>query len=59
MKLTCSAFASGALIPMEFTCDAEDISPPLAWSGAPGDTQSFALICDDPDAPMMGTYQRR
>ena len=50
-----SAFKDGATIPKKFTCDGEDISPPLSWNGAPEGTQSFALICDDPDAPM-GTW---
>lgn len=53
--LTSSAFASGAAIPRRYTCDADDVSPDLAWSGAPAATQSFALIADDPDAPM-GTW---
>ncbi len=50
-----SAFEDGATIPKKYTCDGEDISPPLSWSGAPEGTKSFALICDDPDAPM-GTW---
>ena len=40
---------------MPYTCDGKDISPELAWSGAPDGTKSFALICDDPDAPV-GTW---
>ena len=55
LTLTSSAFADGAAIPRRYTCDAEDLSPDLAWSGAPAATQSFALIADDPDAPM-GTW---
>lgn len=51
-KLTSTAFTHGATIPQLYTCDGEDLSPPLAWSGAPAGTQSFALICDDPDAPV-------
>ncbi len=51
MRLTSSAFADGAGIPRRFTCDGEDVSPPLAWSGAPAATHSFVLLCDDPDAP--------
>jgi hypothetical protein len=43
------------MIPKKHSCDAEDISPDLKWSGAPAATKSFALICDDPDAPV-GTW---
>jgi Raf kinase inhibitor-like YbhB/YbcL family protein len=51
LKLTSSAFAHGQPIPREYTCDGEDVSPPLAWSGLPQGTRSLALIVDDPDAP--------
>lgn len=51
MRLTSSAFAHDAQIPRRYTCDGEDLSPPLAWSGAPLATRSFVLLCDDPDAP--------
>ena len=53
--LQSSAFQNGGDIPKKFTCEATDISPELAWGGAPEKTQSFALIADDPDAPM-GTW---
>jgi Raf kinase inhibitor-like YbhB/YbcL family protein len=53
--LTSAAFADDAWIPRRFTCDGENLSPPLAWTGAPEGTQSFALIVDDPDAPR-GTF---
>jgi Raf kinase inhibitor-like YbhB/YbcL family protein len=46
-----SAFAGGGEIPRRYTCEGDDISPPLAWSGAPAGTKSFALVVDDPDAP--------
>jgi len=55
MELTSSAFTEGNLIPGKYTCDDIDISPPLKWSKAPAGTKTFALICDDPDAPM-GTW---
>jgi hypothetical protein len=44
-----SAFQNGGVIPSQFTCDGENASPPLSWSGAPSGTQSFALIMHDPD----------
>jgi Raf kinase inhibitor-like YbhB/YbcL family protein len=45
-------------IPARYTCDGDDISPRLAWSGAPADTKSFALIVDDPDAPDPAAPKR-
>ncbi len=51
MQVTSTAFDEGATIPKQYTGDGKDASPPLRWSGAPGGTKSFALICDDPDAP--------
>ncbi len=58
MKLTSSAFEDGGGIPAKHTGEGEDVSPPLAWSNAPDGTRSFALICHDPDAPLVspGTY---
>lgn len=50
-----TAFDNNAVIPREYTGEGRDVSPPLAWSGAPAGTKSFALICDDPDAPV-GTW---
>ena len=55
MKLTSTAFAPGETIPVQYTCDGDDLSPPLQWEGVPAKTEAFALICDDPDAPM-GTW---
>ena len=51
MQLTSSAFENGDILDAAFTVEGEDISPPLAWSAAPSETKSFAIICDDPDAP--------
>ncbi len=52
MQITSPAFEEGGPIPAKYTCDGQDISPPLAWKNAPDGTKSFALISDDPDAPM-------
>jgi Raf kinase inhibitor-like YbhB/YbcL family protein len=46
-----SAFADGQPIPSKYTCDGEDVSPPLSWDNAPEESKSLVLICDDPDAP--------
>ncbi len=53
-KLTVSstAFKNGEAIPADYTADGRNRSPPLAWTGAPSGTREFALILDDPDAPM-------
>ena len=51
MQLSSTAFFDGAAIPRRYTCDGEDLSPPLEWSDPPGETRSFVLLCDDPDAP--------
>jgi len=55
MHFTSPAFGNGERIPERFSCDGLDQSPPLAWSEAPKGTHSFALFCDDPDAPG-GTF---
>jgi Raf kinase inhibitor-like YbhB/YbcL family protein len=55
LTVTSPAFKDGEMIPIEYTCKGEDISPEIRWTGAPSDTKSFVLICDDPDAPM-GTW---
>ena len=49
--LSSSAFEHGAAVPRRHTCDGEDVSPELAWSGVPEETRSLALVVDDPDAP--------
>jgi Raf kinase inhibitor-like YbhB/YbcL family protein len=58
MNLTSPAFAHGGQMPAKYTCDGEDISPPLAWSGVPASAKSLALIVDDPDAPDPAAPQR-
>ena len=50
-SVTSDTFRPGTLIPARYTCDGENISPPLTWAGAPEGTESFALIFEDPDAP--------
>ncbi len=51
-QLTSPAFQAGQPIPVRFTCDGDDISPPLEWTTPPDGTVSLALIMDDPDAPV-------
>src|SRR5213593_97053 len=53
LSITSIAFAPEGAIPSLYTCEGKDISPPLAWNGAPAATKSFVLIVDDPDAPKM------
>lgn len=55
IKISSSAFSTEGEIPSRYTCDGQDISPPLRWDSVPPETQAIALICDDPDAPM-GTF---
>ncbi len=52
MNLTSSAFGYGQSIPPKYSCKGADVSPPLAWDEPPAGAQSFALIMDDPDAPV-------
>ncbi|MGE0868437.1 MAG: YbhB/YbcL family Raf kinase inhibitor-like protein [Kofleriaceae bacterium] len=51
LTVTSPAFNSNGLIPAEFTCDGNDISPPLSWSNLPEGTRSVAILVEDPDAP--------
>jgi len=55
LVLRSTAFEPKAKIPDVFTCDSSNVSPPLVWENVPEGTKSFALICDDPDAPV-GTW---
>ena len=55
LELTSDAFMNGQSIPAKYSCVGKNISPALAWNEPPTGTQSFALIVDDPDAPM-GTW---
>jgi Raf kinase inhibitor-like YbhB/YbcL family protein len=55
LKVTSTAFTQGGMIPSKYTCDGADVSPPLTWTKGPEGTKSYALISDDPDAPI-GTW---
>jgi Raf kinase inhibitor-like YbhB/YbcL family protein len=55
MEIKTPSFHTGADIPRKYTCDGADVSPALAWEGAPAGSKTFALVADDPDAPT-GTW---
>jgi len=55
IEVVSSAFQEGGAIPIQYTCDDANISPPLRWGGIPKNSQSLAVICEDPDAPS-GTF---
>lgn len=55
LRISSTAFQNGGTIPRPYTCDGNDASPPLAWTGVPAEAKSLALIVDDPDAPV-GTW---
>jgi Raf kinase inhibitor-like YbhB/YbcL family protein len=58
MQLTSAAFSPDGAIPRKYTGEGEDVSPPLAWSAVPDGVRSFAVVCHDPDAPLVkpGSY---
>lgn len=56
MEITSSAFGNGSLIPKKYTCDGQDVNPPLEISQVPDGTRSLALIMHDPDAPRSGGW---
>lgn len=55
IKITSPAFKHGEMIPKKYSCDGENVNPPLTMANAPAETKSFILIVDDPDAPS-GTW---
>jgi Raf kinase inhibitor-like YbhB/YbcL family protein len=55
VRVSSPAFSNDASIPKKYTCDGQNVAPPLEWSGVPKQSKSLAVICDDPDAPS-GTF---
>ena len=58
LSIASPAFAAGESIPQLYTCEGDDISPPLEWAGVPEGTRSLALVIDDPDAPDPAAPKR-
>lgn len=56
LQLSSSAFEQGAEIPKKYTCEGDNVSPPLRWRDPPPGTRSYLLVCHDPDAPG-GTFR--
>ena len=58
MHVTSSSFADGGAIPVQYTCEGDDVSPPIAWNDVPDGTRTLALVVDDPDAPDPAAPKR-
>jgi Raf kinase inhibitor-like YbhB/YbcL family protein len=58
LTITSAAFSDGAEIPLQYTCQGADFSPPIAWIGVPDNAKSLVFILDDPDAPDPAKPQR-
>ncbi len=56
LQISSSAFSNNGNIPMKYTCEGEQVSPPLSISGVPSKARSLAIIVHDPDAPMQGGF---
>jgi phosphatidylethanolamine-binding protein (PEBP) family uncharacterized protein len=56
ITVTSPTLKASETIPKDHTADGKNLSPALAWSGAPAATKQFALVCDDPDVPMAGGF---
>ena len=56
LKIASSAFEGHGPIPVKYTGDGDDVSPSLEWSGAPENARAFALVCHDPDAPLVDGF---
>jgi Raf kinase inhibitor-like YbhB/YbcL family protein len=55
LSLASEAFTDGAVIPAHYSCEGDNLSPPLSWGNVPAGIRAFAMICEDPDAPV-GTW---
>ncbi len=56
LSIRSSAFEGHGSIPERHTTDGEDVAPPLEWTGVPDGTESFAVVCHDPDAPLVDGF---